>query len=178
MAHWPETTGSKLPLRLIFTVAASAWVVLLHRLATTPSDELPGAWPPGVSNLMHAATHAVLALLLLRVFIGLRPRVLAWPGLRSRVGQLVLLLVGVHGLVEEVVQHSVVGRSCSVGDLCLDIAGGVTVLLSPWPKGPQRPTSWVPLLLTLAVVPLLAFGTDMLPQLDGLLAAALTALHG
>ncbi len=126
--------------------------------------------------MLHAATHAVLALLLLRAFTDLRPRTGAWPGLRTGCGWTVFAFAAAHGLFEEIVQFSVAGRSCSVGDLLLDMAGAALVLLSPWPRGPARPSALLPLLLTLVCIPLLAFGAASVPELDGLLEQLLTQL--
>lgn len=162
-------------IRILAALAAGLWVLLLHSLASTPADDLPGRWPHGVSNLLHAATHAVLAVLLLRALVPWRPAAARWPGSGSRTGMLVFALCVLHGLFEETVQHSVTGRSCSSGDLLLDALGAAVVLCAPWPAGPARPQSLRCAILVVALMPVIAFGAELVPALDGSLSVLLTA---
>lgn len=145
------------------------WILILHAVATAPSADLPATLPFGVVNLMHAATHAVLAVLLLRTFRDLSPQKEAWPGLATGTGRLILLLTLVHGLHEEGTQIEAAGRSCSLADLLLDLFGALAVLVFPWPRGVGRPESFKPLVLILLAMALAATALSEWSAFDGLL---------
>lgn len=152
------------------------WILILHAVATSPSADLPATLPSGIVNLMHAATHAVLALLLLRAFRGIAPREEAWPGLLTGTGRLIMLLTLMHGLHEEGTQIEVAGRACSLADLLLDLLGGMSVLVIPWPRGNGRPTSWRPVLCALVLMLLAATALSEWIAFDGLLQPLLRPL--
>ncbi len=160
-------------MRIAAASGALAWILILHAVATAPSADLPATLPWGLVNLMHAATHAVLAVLLLRSFCGISPREAAWPGIATGTGRVILLLTLVHGLHEEGTQIAAAGRSCSLADLVLDLFGAVAVLVAPWPRGAGRPLSWKPLLWTLLAMVLAATALGEWSAFDGLLAPLL-----
>jgi hypothetical protein len=122
---------------------------------------------------MHAATHAVLAMLLLRAIKPLDAADGAWPRIGSRTGLLIMLMTLMHGLHEEGTQLGVASRSCSLADLLLDLFGGALVLIAPWREGRSRPRSYLPVLFVLMAIVLTATYLAEWESFDGLLAPLL-----
>ncbi len=143
--------------RPIAAVLAVFWMAYLYRGSSFPPEVVAARLPGPTGNWMHIAAHVILAGLLLRAFTpwnepGRSPpfAIGFWPGLATRVGALVLILTSLHGLFDEVHQHFVPGRTCSVIDLGLDAAGAVLVLLFPIAGAPGRPLRVWPFLAVLA----------------------------
>jgi hypothetical protein len=142
-------------------------------MATAPASDLPAKLPSGLVNSMHAATHAVLALLLLRAFKPLDAADGAWPRIGSRTGLLIMFLTLLHGLHEEGTQVEIASRSCSLADLVLDLFGGALVLIAPWREGHGRLRSFLPVLCVLLAIGLTATYLAEWESFDGLLAPLL-----
>lgn len=124
---------------------------MLFLLSEQPPERVQGAAPGPLGNLLHVATHGLLALLVLRALVsgpGLKaPR--SWPGIATRAGFRTLSLVLAHGILDEVHQFFS-GRTCSVMDLLLDAGGALLVLVAPLPGAPGRPRTWWPFLTAAA----------------------------
>jgi hypothetical protein len=175
MPSWPTWLQSRTP----FAALAVIWVGVLFYTSSKTGGELSPLLPGSSGNFVHIATHMVLAALLLRAIVpwgadaGRR-----WPGAASGPGAAILGLVALHALFDEVHQYFVPGRTCSVLDLVVDVAGGAVVLLFPWPRGPGRPRSVLPAALVLAGAMTLALVANRRPFPDELLERAVTGIAG
>jgi len=124
----------------------------------------------GVGNLLHLLSYGVLAALL-------------WLGLvgYAREGGRVLpgLLAVLFGLGDEIHQHFVGGRSCSVVDLLVDACGAAAFLLLVSRLG-RRSLSFSEFMLVGSILllgtSLAVWGTSVLPAFDGLLEGLLVDL--
>ncbi|MAG55487.1 MAG: hypothetical protein CMJ83_04270 [Planctomycetes bacterium] len=158
-----------------------AELVTLWFLSATEGHRIGEHLPGPSGNLMHAPAGGLLAALLVRTAVPLRGWISAesWPGLRTRVGGWTLAACFAWGVIDEVHQFHVLGRNCSVLDICADVLGALLVLVSPWPAGLGRATTWRPVI----VLALIALGLGVLgwlgrPFPDRVLEDLVTALTG
>ena len=139
--------------RWVFAGIALALVATIFRASHTPGDVMASRVPSTLGNLLHFVVHGTLAILLLRALVPAPEGYLApsaWPGW-SGAGRWVVPLVVFHALGDEIHQHFVPGRSCSVYDIVADICGGLTVLLLPVVGARGRPRSYWPVVVTAAL---------------------------
>jgi hypothetical protein len=131
---------------LLAHVGFTAW-------SSSRSGEAVSRFLPGpTGNWMHVVSNAVLAAIAVAALARRdaagrfrRPR----PGDRLWAG--ILLLVVMRGVADEVHQHFVPGRTCSVLDIASDGLGASLVLLAP-PRARMRSArAWLPFLLALAL---------------------------
>ena len=108
--------------RFIFLVLAMAWFWVIFYLSSQPSIDTPLLFP-GQDKLFHMVAFGVLGFLLMG---GMKT-----TGSGYRTGQVwfVVVLVVLYGLLDELHQYFVPGRTVEVYDALADAAGG---LLGAW----------------------------------------------
>lgn len=161
-------------LRLPAAVLAVLWAAFLFRMSDQPGNRVSIRLPGPVSNLTHAAVHAVLAILVLRAIVPWGAPV-RWPGLGSRAAAGTLAVVLVHALQDEIHQHFVAYRTCSVIDVLLDVSGAVLVFLAVPGRGVSRSRRILPAAGILVLAVILAWLGTLHPWPDGVLADLLSA---
>jgi hypothetical protein len=106
-------------------VLAGGWYLLIYGLSSNPGTGDPGPLGGGwILNTGHAALFGLLALWILMAY----PREGAWPRLRPLGVGLLLGTVLLLGVLDELHQSSVPGRSTSVSDVVTDLTGALCVL--------------------------------------------------
>ncbi|HMS16868.1 MAG TPA: VanZ family protein [Planctomycetota bacterium] len=154
--------------RWCFGGAALLYALGIAYLSSRTRGQLQTPFSGSSLSLLHVPLHGVLALLVLRTLVPLGDGNRSWPGCFTWSGAIVLAVILLHGMVDEVHQHFVPGRTCSLFDACLDACGALMVLLAPWPRGPGRPANLFPLLFVGILAALLAYVLpDWFPGVDG-----------
>jgi VanZ family protein len=117
-------------LRLVFTTTSVAWMGLIYYLSSRPPDQIPGVdMFSGLGELRDTLGHAAIYLVLGVVMLGC-----AWSWADQRRYQLrwtilPLALGAAYGLLDELHQSLVPGRSASALDVLTDSAGVITGVL-------------------------------------------------
>ena len=109
-------------LRSGFLLAALSWAGLIFYLSSQPSIEAPALFP-GQDKLFHLIAFGILG------FLTVGTLQASHAGYPTRRVWLVVLAVALYGILDEVHQYFVPGRSADVYDALADAFGG---LLGAW----------------------------------------------
>lgn len=160
--------------RIHFALAALAQAAFIYYLSDRPAGEIRTPLSGASLSFLHLPLHGALAAFLVRALAGDSPGIGPWPGLRSPAGALALAAAILHGVLDEIHQFFVPGRTCSVFDVLLDACGALAVLTLPWLRGRGRPATPVPFGLAIAAGLAAAYLLPgWLPGVDGALAELL-----
>ena len=105
-----------------FLLAALFWAGLIFYLSSQPSIETPALFP-GQDKLFHLIAFGILG------FLTMGTQLASYAGYPTRRVWLVVLAVTLYGILDEVHQYFVPGRSADVYDALADALGG---LLGAW----------------------------------------------
>jgi len=112
----------------VWAVLAIAWMALIYALSDRPGSDFDDAseaisWLPSATTVAHIGLYFVLSAFVLRTFVLLRP---VSEGLIAYSTVFVAL---VYGVLDEIHQSSVEGRSSEVVDVVADVFGAVLVVV-------------------------------------------------
>jgi VanZ family protein len=111
--------------RPVGPVLAALWYAMIFGVSSRPSLGRPG---PITGNWMLNTGHSLLFGLLALCLVVAAPREKGWPVLRRFTGAIVLGLVLVLGLLDELHQSTVPGRTMAISDVLTDLTGASCVL--------------------------------------------------
>jgi len=111
-----------------WVLLAIAWMGLIYALSDRPAGDFDDAndafsWMPFVSTLAHIALYFVLSVFVLRAIVLLN---VISNGLAAYSTVFVALI---YGILDEIHQSGVEGRSSEVGDVLADVFGAVLVVV-------------------------------------------------
>jgi VanZ family protein len=104
---------------------ALAWAALISVASSVPGDSIPDMPILSQDKLIHFGIYLLLAWLTYRAF----RRQTRFPGLTARAGLATLAVVAFYGMVDELHQLFVPGRSCDIYDWMSDMLGGFVLVL-------------------------------------------------
>ena len=107
-----------LPVHRLLLVLAIGWALVIFMLSSQPGADIPPLFP-GQDKLLHAVIFGIFGFLVL----GAMPATV--PGYRPLQAGTALGVVAIYGMLDELHQRFVPGRSADVFDVVADIAGGM-----------------------------------------------------
>lgn len=119
---------SKLDRTWFWGLFSVAWMAVIYGLSDRPAGDYEGAggffsWLPFAGTVAHVGLYFVLSVFVLRTLVAIK---------RITIGlsvYLTLFVALVYGLLDELHQSDVAGRSSEVGDVVADVFGAVLVVV-------------------------------------------------
>ena len=103
---------------LVFWVPLLAWFLVIYNVSSTPASDLPAISIPQGDKLFHLVQYFVLGILLIRAF--------DYSNFNVSLAKIVFLAIIIAiciGVLDELHQRFVPGRSCDIFDFLVDCVG-------------------------------------------------------
>ena len=118
----------KLDRTWLWALLAIAWMALIYSLSDKPASDYEGASEatvamPFAATIVHIGLYFILSVFVLRTFVLLRPvttRLIAYA---------TVLVALVYGILDEIHQSNVEGRTSQAVDVVADVFGAVLVVV-------------------------------------------------
>ena len=119
---------AKLDRSWVWAVLAVGWMAFIYALSDRPGSDYSDAndavsWLPLASIVVHTALYLILSVFVLRTFVLLRP---VTEGL---IAYSTIFVALVYGVLDELHQSNVEGRTSEVIDVVADVSGAVLVVV-------------------------------------------------
>jgi len=111
---------------LVWAVLTALWMFVIYALSDRPADDFNSdsvSWIPLADKFVHVALYAILSVLSLRTFVSVKAMAKHYAIFAT------LLLAVVWGVLDEVHQSEVPGRSSEISDVVADGFGAVLVVV-------------------------------------------------
>jgi VanZ family protein len=112
----------------LWAVLSLVWMGVIYALSDRPAGDYEGAggllsWLPFAGTIAHVGLYFVLSVFVLRTLVLLRP---VAEGL---IAYSTVFIAFVYGVLDEIHQKSIEGRSSEVSDVVADVFGSVLVVV-------------------------------------------------
>ena len=119
---------TKLDRTWLWALLAIGWMALIYSLSDKPASDYKDtgeatSWLPFAGTIAHIGLYFILSLFVLRTFVLLRPFTTGF------VAYATVLVALVYGVLDEIHQSNVEGRSSEVADVIADVFGAVLVVV-------------------------------------------------
>ena len=118
----------KLDRTWLWALLAVAWMGLIHSLSNKPGSDYEGAseaisWLPFATTIAHVGMYFVLSVFVLRTLV------LLWPVSAGLIAYATIFVALAYGILDEIYQSNVEGRSSEAVDVVADVFGAVLVVV-------------------------------------------------
>ncbi len=112
----------------LWALLAIVWMAVIYSLSDRPGGDYEGAseatsWLPFATTIAHVGLYFILSMFVLRAFVLLRPVSI------GLIAYSTVFVALVYGVLDEIHQSNVEGRSSEVGDVVADVFGSVLVVV-------------------------------------------------